>query len=96
MPFQEIDVTKIINQKCNSDPKFKKAYQQASAELDLIAQIILTRKEKGMTQKDVADKTGLTQQMVSRIENRECSPNYRNLVKIVSALDAKIQLVSKR
>ncbi|NPV72327.1 MAG: helix-turn-helix transcriptional regulator [Pelotomaculum sp.] len=95
MPFREIDITKIIKQKCNSDPEFKKAYQQASAELDLIAQIIKTRKEKGLTQKELANKAGLTQQMVSRIEKRECAPNYRNLIKIADALDSKIQLVGK-
>lgn len=95
MPFREVDISKIIKQKCESDPEFSRAYRQASAELDLIAQIIKTRKEKGMTQKDVADKAGLTQQMVSRIESREHLPNYRNLVKIADALDSKIQLVSK-
>lgn len=95
MPFREIDISEIIEQKCESDPEFDVAYRQAGAELDLIAQIIKTRKEKGMTQKEVADKAGLTQQMVSRIESREYPPNYRNLIKIANALDSKIQLVSK-
>lgn len=95
MPFREVDIKKIIKQKCEADPEFNRAYKQATAELDIIAQIIKTRKEKGMTQKEVADKAGLTQQMVSRIERREYPPNYRNLVKIADALDSKIQLVSK-
>jgi len=95
MPFREVDIKKTIKQKCETDPEFNRAYKQATADLDIITQIIKTRKEKGMTQKEVADKAGLTQQMVSRIERREYPPNYRNLVKIADALDSKIQLVSK-
>jgi len=95
MPFKEIDVSRIIKEKSEKDPEFKEAFREASAELDLIAQIIKTRKAKGLTQKDVADKSGLTQQMVSRIEKREYPPNYKNLVKIADALDTKLELVSK-
>lgn len=95
MPFKEIDISKIIKEKSEKDPGFKEAFREASAELDLIAQIIKTRKAKGLTQKDVADKSGLTQQMVSRIEKREYPPNYKNLVKIADALDTKLELVSK-
>lgn len=95
MPFKEIDISKIIKEKSEKDPEFKEAFREASAELDLIAQIIKTRKAKGLTQKDVADKSGLTQQMVSRIEKREYPPNYKNLVKIADALDTKLELVSK-
>lgn len=95
MPFTEINIDKIIQEKCEKDQDFKEAFQEASIELDLVTQIIKTRKAKGLTQKDVADKSGLTQQMVSRIEKREFPPNYKNLVKIADALDSKLQLVSK-
>ncbi len=95
MPFKEVDISKIIQEKSENDPEFKKAFQEASTELDLIAQIVKTRKAKGLTQKDVADKSGLTQQMVSRIEKREFPPNYKNIAKIADALDSKLQLVSK-
>lgn len=92
MPFREIDINKIIDEKCKADTEFKDAYKEAYAELDLIAQIIKLRKAKGLTQDDLAKKAGLTQQMISRIEKRTYSPNYRNLVKIANALDSKLQL----
>ena len=95
MPFKEIDINKIVQEKIDKDSEFKEGFHQASAELDLIAQIIRTRKAKGLTQEQVASKSGLTQQMISRIEQREYPPNYRNLVKIVEALDSRLQLVSK-
>lgn len=95
MPFQEINISKIIKEKCENDSEFKAAFREASAELDLIAQIIKTRKEKGLTQKDIAEKSGLTQQMISRIEKREYPPSLRNLVKVADALDSKLQLSAK-
>jgi len=95
MPFKEVSIGKIIKEKSKEDPEFRRVFHEASAELDLVAQIIRTRKSKGLTQKDVAERSGLTQQMVSRIEKREYPPNYKNLVKIADALDSKLQLVSK-
>jgi ribosome-binding protein aMBF1 (putative translation factor) len=95
MPFKEVNISKIIQEKGEKDQEFKKEFQDASAELDLIAQIVKTRKAKGLTQKDIADRSGLTQQMVSRIEKREYPPNYKNIAKIADALDSKLQLVSK-
>lgn len=44
MPFKEIDISKIIKEKSDKDPVFKEAFREASAELDVIAQIIKTRK----------------------------------------------------
>lgn len=95
MPFKEIDISKIIQEKSQKDPDFNKAFQEVNAGLDLIAQIVKKRKEMGLTQKDIAIKAGLTQQMVSRIEKREYPPNYKNITKIAEALDSKLQLVSK-
>jgi transcriptional regulator len=89
-------INKAIKEKCDNDPEFEVAFREASAELDLIDQIIKTRKAKGLTQKDIADRSGLTQQMVSRIERRENPPNYKNLVRVADALNAKLKLVSKQ
>ena len=39
------------------------------------------RKEKNLTQKDVAQKTGLTQQMISKIESYNGNPSIESFVK---------------
>jgi HTH-type transcriptional regulator/antitoxin HipB len=95
MPFQEIDLKNKINEKCKSDPDFETAYKEISAELDLIVQIVKQRKAKGLTQDDLAKKTGLTQQMISRIEKRTFSPSYKNILKIADALDTELLLIAK-
>ena len=95
MPFHEIDIKKRINEKCKSDPNFETAYKEINAELDLIVQIVKQRKAKGLTQDELAKKTGLTQQMISRIERRQFFPSYKNISKIADALDTKLLLVAK-
>ncbi|WP_052292893.1 helix-turn-helix domain-containing protein [Desulfofarcimen acetoxidans] len=62
-------------------------------ELEVIAQIVKARKQRGLSQQEVADRAGVTQQVVSRLENRSHSPNLKNLVKITNALELKIQVV---
>lgn len=95
MPFKEIDVDKLIEDKIENNPELKDEFKLIEAELDVIAQIIQARKKKGLSQKEVADRAGVTQQVVSRIENKEHSPNLRNLVKVTNALGLKLKVVSK-
>lgn len=39
--------------------------------------LIQLRKEKNLTQQDIADKIGITRQMISAIENGEASPGIK-------------------
>lgn len=47
----------------------------------------------GLTQKDVALKSGLTQQTVSRMECLTNPPTLTNLVRYMSALNVKLEVV---
>lgn len=47
------------------------------------------RKERGMTQDDVADKAGLSTNYYARIERAEVSPSVETLEKLVKALKIK-------
>lgn len=45
--------------------------------------------EKGLLQKDLSDKTGLTETTISRYINGSRTPNIENLYLICDALDIK-------
>lgn len=55
--------------------------------MDLGEKIKVTRLAKGMTQKEVADKTGLTERTIQRIENHEVEPSGYSLSKISEILE---------
>lgn len=77
------------------DPEFRKAWEEPTGDpyLDTALEIIKARKEKKLTQKELAKKAGTTQQVIARLE----SANYRGhslktLEKIAKALNKKPQV----
>ncbi len=96
MPFKEININEMINKKISKGEIDKEQYQLVKQELELVMSIAKIRREKGISQKKLSDKSGLSQQTISRFENREYSPNLRNMIKIINALDLEIYLGEKR
>lgn len=58
--------------------------------------IATLRKEKGMTQQDIADVTGLLRNHISRIEAGRYSVGFDTLQAIAEALDADIRIVPRQ
>lgn len=56
--------------------------------------LVNERKHQGLTQMDVAKKTGLTQQIISRIELTHKS-SFQNIVKYLAALGIDINKLFK-
>jgi transcriptional regulator with XRE-family HTH domain len=58
----------------------------------IINKIIETRKNKGLSQKEVALKAGLKQPAIARIENGTNSPQLDTLLKVFNALDINFEI----
>lgn len=95
MPFKPIDVSNIIEKEKNKDSNFAKAWDESRSEYKLMSEIIRLRKEKGLSQAELARRTGYKQQVISRIEKKENSPTLKTLCGILDALDYDIELVKK-
>ncbi|HBG11535.1 MAG TPA: XRE family transcriptional regulator, partial [Clostridium sp.] len=55
------------------------------------------RKEQDITQKELCERTGLTQQAISRIEkDNDISPSLKNLIKYVNVSGYELTLSPKR
>jgi len=74
-----------LNQRIN-DPKFKKEYDALEPEYQIIRAIVQARKEAGITQKDLSDKTGITQGDISKLENGTSNPSLKTLQRIAEGL----------
>ncbi len=57
-------------------------------------QIIELRESRGLTQSDLAERCGIDQREISRIERGSTSPTARTLQRIVDAPDSDLRLVS--
>jgi ribosome-binding protein aMBF1 (putative translation factor) len=67
---------------------FERAY-------DIAMQITELRERHGYTQAELADRCGMDQADISRIERGSTSPTTRTLQRIAAALDADLRLVSR-
>lgn len=61
----------------------------------LAVQVIELRERHGLTQRQLAERCGLDQADISRIERGAVSPTTRTLQRLADALDADIRLVSR-
>ena len=95
MPFTKVNVKEQINKRLENDVELKKAYDSAQHEYEVVKQLVKMRNEMGFSQRDIANQSGLTQQMVSRIETVDNSPTLRNFIKYVDSLGLEIKLEKK-
>lgn len=96
MPFKKVKIKEEINKRLENDVDLKKAYDHAQREYEVIKQLVKMRNEMGFSQKDVARQSGLTQQMISRIETVDNSPTLRNFIRYVDSLDLEIKIEKKK
>jgi len=95
MPFEKIDVNKTINDTLSTDLELKRLWDESRTEYHALGALVKLRKEKGMSQVELADLSGNKQQVISRIENRENSPTLKTLCSILDVLGYDIQFVPK-
>jgi len=74
------------------DPEFKKEYDALEPEFEIIQAMIDARKNSGMTQKELADKTGIAQSDISKIENGNANPSIRTLQRLAKGMGKKLHI----
>jgi len=92
MPFVKVNIKEIIEQERNADPEFREAWDNSRMEYRLLGELVKLRKEKGLSQTELAEKTGSNQRVISRIEKHEQSPTLKTLCNWANALDVEIKL----
>jgi len=74
------------------NPEFAKEWERQRPEREYIKAIIAARIEQKMTQKDLAEKTGIRQSNISRIENGNCSPTVATLQQIANGMGKTLNI----
>lgn len=59
----------------------------------IIDSLINQRHSKGMTQKELAEASCLTQSVIARLESKKAIPQLDTLLKVASALDCDITVI---
>ena len=96
MPFKEFDIDEYIEERRKSDPEFKEAWDSSRTEYRIIGELTRIRKKKGLSQFELAKRTGHKQQVISRVEKRESSPTLKTFCALADELDVEILLIPRQ
>ena len=89
----EIDIESLMSAVESLSNEEKILLEAKEIEREFIIKLINVRKEKGITQKELAKKTGLTQQVISTIEQCGRRPTLTNLIRYLIGLDLDINKI---
>lgn len=99
MPYNY--VMKTLNdmlEKQLKDEEFRKEYETIQPEIDIIKALVDARNSLNLTQKELAERTGINQADISKIENGTRNPSL-NLLKRLSdgmGMTLKIEFIPKK
>ena len=74
------------------DSSFKAEYDALEAEFAIIQAMITARQKTGMTQKQLAERTGIHQSDISKLERGNGNPSLRTLSRLADGLGMKLKV----
>ena len=80
-----------LNKELNN-PEFKKEYDSLEVEFAIIKELVKLRNSEGLSQSELANKAGISQADVSRLENGKANPSIKMLQRIASAVGKELHV----
>lgn len=80
------------------NPEFVKEYESIQPEMDVIRAIVEARTSQNITQKELAERTGINQADISKLENGTRNPSVNLLKRLADGMGMvlKIEFVPKQ
>ncbi len=99
MPYNY--VMKTLNdmlEKQLKDEEFRKEYETIQPEIDIIKALVDARNSLNLTQKELAERTGINQADISKIENGTRNPSLNLLKRLADGMGMtlKIEFIPKK
>jgi transcriptional regulator with XRE-family HTH domain len=74
------------------DPEFKKEWDDIQPEMDVIRAIVDARISQNITQKELAERTGINQADISKLENGTRNPSLKMLKKLAYGMGMQLKI----
>ncbi len=85
------DFNAFLNEQLK-DENFKKEYDRLQPEFAIIQAMIDARKETGLTQKELSERTGIAQGDISKLENGNANPSLRTLQRLAEGMGMQLKV----
>lgn len=92
----KIKLDDILEKIDEFDCEEEKLFKQKEVEYTFIENLVKARKERGLTQKELAERTGLNQQVISSFEKYDRKPTLPNIIKYLLGLGIDINDIFKK
>lgn len=91
------DFNKLLEKELQN-PEFKKEWDALEPEFNMIQAMIDARKQNNMTQKELAERSGIDQSDISKIERGVANPSLSTLKRLAEGMDTvlKLQFIPKK
>lgn len=86
------DLEKFIKRRKRTDAKFAGNFESGSREFKAGVRLLQARKEVGMTQEDLAQRTKAKKSAISRLENRAEDVRLSTLDRVARALGRNLKI----
>ena len=93
--MKELTLYDALDQIKEQGEKERQTVEAAIQVSEIIRRVTEARIRKGLTQRDLAEKCGLKQSAIARIETLSTIPRINTLVRIAGALDMEIRAEEK-
>lgn len=85
------DFRNYLSEQLNN-PEFEKEWDALEPEFNTIQALIDARKKKNLTQKQLAERTGIDQADISKIETGNANPSLQMLKRLADGMDMILRL----
>lgn len=75
-----------------ADPQVRAEYDALEPEFTIMQAMIDARKASGMTQKQLAEKTGINQADISKLEHGNANPSLRTLQRLAKGMGKRLTI----
>lgn len=79
-------------EECSQDPEFVEAYAELQPEMEIMRALMEARTGQNLTQKELAERTGIAQTEISRIENGTRNPSVKVLQRLAEGMGMYLQV----
>lgn len=86
------DLDRDVAEQLAKDPEFREAYEELQPEYELKKAIIKARLEDGLTRAELAERMGVKQPAVARMETGPFDPRLTTLRKLAIALGVSFEI----
>lgn len=79
-----------------ADPEVQASYQELAPRFAVVRQLIALREQRGWSQRELADRAGMKQPQLARLETGQVEPKLDTLQRLAKAMGCDVQVTFQK